>query len=211
MRALVALLVVLLAGSVFSDPSGSCWLVNPDGVQYDVGNPDIYYQLMQMRLCFINATYHNLTWTMTVSAKGYPSKALNPVTATGMYFFEAPQSIIFSYAGENACQETQTYCCNLCPLVMERFAGKYGFEATPSLSSPTTISITPDSVPRGGASSAVPMPYQWGDLDVALPLACNTTSCGSFSGLVPNPYQGGSVSYSVRRFPLSERSSPLSL
>ncbi len=221
-------LFLFLASHTYAAPSGSCWSISPSNITYDSGKNNVFYQVKSLRLCFINDTYHNITVQMYATAntgeKDAPAASpwlmgrlgkifgasspravlLSPVTFTGIYLFEAPQSIVFSYSNDAACSEQQPYCCDLCPGVMYRFAGKYGFEVTPSFDAPVILSITPDSVPRAAAGDQVPRPYQWGDLDFSLPLSCDTVSCGSFVGVVPNPYQGGSVAYTVRRFQFSE-------
>jgi hypothetical protein len=209
--ALLAPLFLLLLSSspvlpVHAQPSG-CWTASPANLSFSFGPEGggsssaagVQYFIKQLQLCFINSTYHNLSLTVYVKAKGYSPVLLNPATMTGLYAFEAPQSIVFAYANDAACVQAHTFCCDLCPRLLDRFAGKFGFEALPSLASPSTLMITPDSVPRAEMGDAVALPYQWGSLDYPLPMGCSS-GCGSFSGVVPNPYSGGNVSYTVRRF-----------
>lgn len=198
LAALFALLLLPLLAS--SSPAGTCWNVSPANASYYAAEASVAYTIASIQLCFIDDSYHNITWSLYAAAKGFRPQLLNPATAVGIYFFEAPQSIVFSYYKDASCSQVHSFCCDLCPDIMYRFSGKYGFEASPSLAAPTLLAITPDSVPRASPYDAVPRPYQWGDLDMVHPMACNTTGgcAGAFSGVVPNPYEGGNVSYSVR-------------
>lgn len=218
----ITLLLVLLAALLAQVPISSaqpsgCWSVSPNNITFSFGTQgggsssasNVLYELKQQQLCFINGSYFNLSLTAYVKAKGYSPVLLNPAVMTGMYFFEYPQSIVFAFPNQASCSQVHTFCCDLCPLVLDRFAGKYGFEAQPSLALPTILVITPDSVPRGGAGDTIALPYQWGDLDFPLPLSCSS-NCGSFTGVVPIPGSGGNVTYTVRRSPPLNKAPPIS-
>lgn len=141
-------------------------------------------------VCLTFTTFHNYSLSLVGVAKetqqGYGVSA----TCAGQYAFAAPSFIQF--VPQTCSQNVSTGQVGFCKWACSQFSGNY-FPFFDNFSAPAQLFV-------GTAPPNSPSLYNWGYLSQPMPMTCNTTSCGSASGVVPNPYQGGNVSYTVRRF-----------
>jgi hypothetical protein len=133
------------------------------------------YTLSNVCLNFYNGTSFGLALNGFVNVKG-TWLSVSATTCIGEYFFAQGQKIAFSENLAKSVCLTSTGAaysfCWACP----KFAGTY-IPFFDSIDTPKHLSITPDA--------SQPQPYLWGGLPYSMDLICNTTTCGSASGLIP--------------------------
>lgn len=185
---LLALLVprsaAVLQNSFCSQPLNGLPLPAPS-------NLSPYFSYSLSSLCLTWTTSSN--YTISLAGLVYQNNLPLAISAqcNGVYYWANPQDIIFALPSNAPSYCTQTSGPGYCNWACEQFAGTY-IPFFDSVSAPMQLVINPSTAG-----------INWGSIVQPIPLFCNTSSCGSATGLVPNLQQN--VTYTVRRSPLQSQ------
>lgn len=137
------------------------------------------YKLDSVCMSFPTSQNFTVSFQGTVTQGGLPRVYAVTATCSGLYAFTPSYLMIMSYdSGVAYCSDTPNGLPgNLCPWVCQQFGGTWQSFFLPNNTAPTSVSFNP--ITSGS---------NWGQLSVAIPLACNTSSCGA-----PPVFSSGSL------------------
>jgi hypothetical protein len=181
---LCSLVLLLGAASAQLQNSFCASLTNP--VPLTPSAPSTtYYGLTSLCATFQNSTYALFSLSGYVKDPTYGYYATS--AACGATYLFAPPDLI--ELSSPSCSQTPSSKPGFCSWECNALMGTY-VPFFDNIAAPKILTINP-LVTQEAA-------LQWAGLPYPLELVCNTTGCGSATGLVPNLQEN--VSYTVRRF-----------